>query len=105
MVCATFADSETLITGMEDSTLGIWKLSRPVGERTSLVWTHILRGHRDKVTCLAASRPWSLIVSGSEDCSVILWDLNRAQYVRSVKHEMAVTLVTINESLVCTFHI
>lgn len=99
-ICATFADSEALVTGMEDSTVGIWKLTRPQGERTTLTWTHLLRGHTDKVVTVAASRAWSMIVSGSEDCTVILWDLNRAHYVRTLKHDTSVSLVTIQDATV-----
>ncbi|KAG8823617.1 hypothetical protein FRC17_009281 [Serendipita sp. 399] len=97
-VCAAFADSEALITGMEDSTIGIWKLVRLPGERTTLTWTHILRGHTDRIVSVAASRAWSLIASGSDDQTVILWDLNRAHYVRTLKHETKVSLVTIHEA-------
>ncbi|KAG8759860.1 hypothetical protein FRC14_004821 [Serendipita sp. 396] len=97
-VCAAFADSEALITGMEDSTVGVWKLVRLPGERTSLTWTHILRGHTDRVVNVAASRAWSLIASGSDDQTVILWDLNRAHYVRTLKHDTKVSLVAIQES-------
>lgn len=98
--CATFADSELLITGSEDSTVGLWKISRSGGDRASMRLTHMLRGHTDKVTNIAASRPWSLIVSASEDSSVILWDLNRAQYVRTITHDTPVNLVAIHESTV-----
>lgn len=99
-ICAAFADSEILVTGMEDSTVGIWRLARPQGERTTLSWTHLLRGHTDKVNTIAASRSWSLIASGSEDCTVILWDLNRAHYVRTLKHDTSISLVAIQDSSV-----
>lgn len=103
-LCAAFADSEAMVAGMEDSTVGIWRLSRAPGERTSLTWTHILRGHTDRVNTIAASRAWTLIASGSEDCGVILWDLNRAQYVRTLKHETGVSLVAIQEATVSLFN-
>ncbi|CAG8678283.1 12647_t:CDS:2, partial [Acaulospora colombiana] len=97
-VCADAADSEIFVTGMEDSTVGVWKLTRNQGEKTSLTWTHILRGHTDRVTCVAASRAWSLVVSGSDDSHVIYWDLNRASYVRSIQHDTPVSLVAIQDS-------
>lgn len=98
--CLAFADSDLLVTGSEDSTLALWKLMRKPGEGTSLRLTHMLRGHTDKVTSIAASRPWSLIISASNDTSVIFWDMNRAQYVRSIKHDTAVNLVVIQETTV-----
>ncbi|CCA74831.1 related to WD repeat and FYVE domain-containing protein 3 [Serendipita indica DSM 11827] len=97
-ICAAFADSESLITGMEDSTIGIWKLTRVPGERTVMTWTHILRGHIARVNTVAASRAWSLVASGSDDNTVILWDLNRAHYVRTLQHDTSVQLVAIHEA-------
>jgi WD40 repeat protein len=68
----------------------------------------MMRVHRDSILCVAASRPWSIIVSGSKDGSAVLWDLNRAVYMRSIWHGEGDTdgvhLATINESTVrCSF--
>ncbi|KAF8154493.1 hypothetical protein B0H34DRAFT_660452 [Crassisporium funariophilum] len=106
--CAAFADSTSLVTGSSDYTVRLWKITRGPhpnssanGMRVSL--SHIMRVHTDEVTCVAASRAWSLIVSGSRDGSAALWDLNRGVYVRSLWHQeaaesSAVNLVAINES-------
>jgi WD40 repeat protein len=69
-----------------------------------------MRVHRDMILCVAASRPWSVIVSGSKDGSAALWDLNKAVYMRSIWHGehgehgehggVGVHLATINESTV-----
>lgn len=68
-----------------------------------------MRVHTNEVVCVAASRTWSLVVSGSKDGSAAIWDLNRGTYVRSIWHgqlegpeddNMAVTHVAINESTV-----
>ena len=67
----------------------------------SISLLNMMRVHRDSILCVAASRPWSIIVSGSKDGSVALWDLNRAVYMRSIWHgEVGVHLATINESTV-----
>ncbi|PPQ94175.1 hypothetical protein CVT25_003811 [Psilocybe cyanescens] len=106
--CAAFADSASLVTGSSDYTVRLWKVSRgphangaQSGMRITL--SHIMRVHTDEVTCVAASRAWSLVVSGSKDGSAALWDLNRGVYVRSIWHgeageSAAVNLVAINES-------
>lgn len=69
--------------------------------------SHIMRIHTDEVVCVAASRTWSIVVSGSKDGSAAIWELNRGGYVRSIWHPqegkaMATTinLVAINESTV-----
>jgi WD40 repeat protein len=64
-----------------------------------------MRIHTDEVTCVTASRTWSIVLSGSKDGSAALWDLNRGVYVRSIWHgkgeeSTAVNLVAINESTV-----
>ncbi|KIK63270.1 hypothetical protein GYMLUDRAFT_196894 [Collybiopsis luxurians FD-317 M1] len=108
--CAAFADSNNLVTGSSDHTVRLWTLARGVQAGSSSGYlplsvspAHIMRVHTDEVVAVAASRPWSLIVSGSRDGSAALWDLNRAVYVQSIWHgdggEMsAVSLIDINES-------
>lgn len=105
-------DSESLITGSNDSIVRLWKVARKDG-RPYLSQTHILRAHEDSVICVTACRAWSVAVSGSKDGTAIIWDLNRAVYVRSIYHkpqsgkekevdDYNVHLVAINESTVRT---
>jgi WD40 repeat protein len=68
-----------------------------------------MRIHTDEVTCITASRTWSVAISGSKDGSAALWDLNRGVYIRSIWHDegggqTAVNLVAINESTVSLEH-
>ncbi|KAF9466003.1 hypothetical protein BDZ94DRAFT_1252774 [Collybia nuda] len=105
--CATFADSCSLVTGSSDYTVRLWKITRGnVGNLATpmhVTLSHIMRIHTDEVTCVTASRTWSVAISGSKDGSAALWDLNKGVYIRSIWHgdqgEMtAVNLVAINES-------
>lgn len=106
--CATFADAHNLITGASDYTVRLWKVLRTQNSsELRLGLSHIMRVHTNEVVCVAASRTWSLVVSGSKDGSAAIWDLNRGTYVRSIWHgqlegpeddNMAVTHVAINES-------
>lgn len=111
--CAAFADATTLVTGSFDHMVRLWSLKSSSNVhgpqrsniRTSrLTLTHILRAHTASVSCVAASRTWSLVVSGAQDGTAVLWDLNRGVYVRSITHgtdaNAAVHLVSINESTV-----
>ncbi|TBU31477.1 beach-domain-containing protein [Dichomitus squalens] len=103
--CATYADGDTLVTGSTDNMVRLWKIIRNDRSReqpVTLQLTHLMRAHTARVTCITASRAWSLIVSGSNDGSAALWDLNRGVYTRSIWHgtgpSSEVHLVAINES-------
>ncbi|KAF7982777.1 hypothetical protein HWV62_26692 [Athelia sp. TMB] len=100
--CAAFADPQNLVTGSNDHTVRLWRLA---GAQATLA--NILRAHAAPVVAVAASRAWSIAVSGSADGSAVVWDLNRGAYVRSIWHADpradaedgdAVHLVAINES-------
>lgn len=102
--CAIFADSDSLVTGSEDHTVRLWRLTRTNQDPLRLTLSHIMRGHQAPVICVAASRPWSIVVSGSNDGSAIVWDLNRGVYVTSIWHgqdeNSQVHLVAVNETTV-----
>ncbi|KAJ7130393.1 beach-domain-containing protein [Mycena epipterygia] len=104
-VCAAFADSGNLVTGCSDYTVRLWKITRAPQNFNAvcLGLSHIMRIHTDDVISVTASRPWSVVLSGSKDGSAALWDLNRGIYIRSIWHgdggeASAVRLVAINES-------
>ncbi|KAG2135261.1 hypothetical protein DEU56DRAFT_888131 [Suillus clintonianus] len=117
-LCAAFADQDTLVTGSGDNIVRVWRVNQgqaaPAGfvgasgryrkhGSSTLSMTHLLRGHSQRVACIATSRTWSVIVSGSEDGSAIIWDLNRGSYRHSIWHcnenlRAEVYLSAINES-------
>lgn len=61
-----------------------------------------LCGHLGSITCLALSRAFSVLVSGSEDRTCIVWDINRLRYVRqlprSTGHDAPIASIAINDS-------
>jgi hypothetical protein len=69
-VQAMLAASNLLITVSADSVLTAWKLDIKNGGfrrgDVQLIRDATLRGHNSKVTCLAASSAWSMLVSGTE---------------------------------------
>ena len=59
---------------------------------------HSLYGHTDAVTSLAASPGWGVAVSGSRDTTVIIWDIARFSYIKTLSgHAGPVAAVNINE--------
>lgn len=43
-----------------------------------------LYGHSEAVTCLAASAAYNLVVSGSRDGQLIVWDVERGAFLRQL---------------------
>ena len=92
---AVFADHEVLVTGGEDTTICIWNFIN--GKRPQVDLDACLRGHKKNINCLAASKSYSIVVSGADDSTAIIWDLNRHEFVRClVGHKNPLTKVFIN---------
>ncbi|KAF7722919.1 hypothetical protein EC973_002599 [Apophysomyces ossiformis] len=94
---ACFPDSRTLVTGGTDNVVCMWKIKQD--KNTDFTLLESLRGHSAPVTSITSSRSYSILVSGSEDKTAIVWDLNRMQYVRTLNgHESSVDIVRINDT-------
>ncbi|KAJ3902450.1 BEACH domain-containing protein, partial [Lentinula edodes] len=83
----SFCYSNNLVTGSSDHTVRLWTMSCAGGHLPlNVSQEHIMRAHTDEVVSVAACWAWSVIVSGSRDGSMALWNLNRAVYVQSIWH-------------------
>ncbi|XP_057826965.2 protein SPIRRIG isoform X1 [Cryptomeria japonica] len=78
-------DGRILVTGGDDGVVLVWRLNKDGtrGQRR-LHLQRALCAHTGKITCIAVCQPYSLIVSGSEDCTVIFWDLSSLEFVRQL---------------------
>ncbi|KAI8149645.1 WD40-repeat-containing domain protein [Fennellomyces sp. T-0311] len=96
---ACFPDKRILATGSTDGTVCMWKVKHEKAMDFTLL--DCLRGHSAGVVSLAASRSYSILVSGSEDKTAIVWDLNRMEYVRTLEgHDSPVDVVQVNDATV-----
>ena len=93
ITCAVFTDDSTLITGSEDTTVCVWQVR--IGKTFEIQLKECLRGHSGRITSLAFSKSFSVIVSGSEDGSAIVWDLNRLKYVRQLEGHVGIVEVIV----------
>lgn len=75
-----------LITGSRDCTLMVWDINteRENGMPISTHPIHILYGHDDAVNCVDINPEMDLVVSGSDDGTVILHNLRDGAYIRSI---------------------
>jgi WD40 repeat protein len=97
ITCVKWADDRTIVTTSRDTVVCIWRIVQSRSYELKLM--KCLRGHRETVNTVAISVAYSIIVSGSEDKSCIIWDLNRLEYVRQLgKHEDGVRVVAINDA-------
>lgn len=81
ILCCTVPNPRMIITAGTNSVISVWKLKSKM-QQLSLVQN--LYGHTEPITCLTSSAPYGIIVSGSRDCTCIIWDLNRLLFVRQL---------------------
>lgn len=98
------SDGQTLISGSRDTTIKIWHLhtidiyksnsiNRLIGD--GLVDT--LTGHSDSINAVAITQNGRIIISGSEDNTIKLWDLNTGECLATLDgHEAGVRAVAIS---------
>ncbi|KAF6318075.1 WDFY family member 4 [Rhinolophus ferrumequinum] len=97
-LCAVCPSPTTIITSGSSAVVCVWELSMAKGRPRGLHLKEALYGHTQAVTCLAASVTFSLLVSGSQDCTCILWDLDHLTYVaRLPAHREAVSAIAISD--------
>jgi WD40 repeat protein len=95
--CALFASSQTLITAGEDCVLSAHTVVTSPSKQVELQPRASLFGHRTPVTTLAVSKSFSTLLSASSDGTVILWDLNRFEFVRRLAHGRPIECARIND--------
>ncbi|GAA5901206.1 hypothetical protein JCM8208_002303 [Rhodotorula glutinis] len=100
---ASFADSSTLVTGSDDSSIVVWRFDiRVLGSSKSIHLAKLgsLRGyHSSPIVSLAVSKAYSIIVSGDSSGVAVLWDLNRLKPVRLLDRQSdPVQVVAISET-------
>lgn len=98
------SDGQTLVSGSRDKTLKVWHLhtittynsnstNRLIGD--GLIDT--LTGHSDSINAVSISPNGKIIVSGSEDNTIKLWDLNTGECLATLEgHEAGVRAVAIS---------
>ncbi|XP_051967704.1 WD repeat-containing protein 18 [Xyrauchen texanus] len=66
-------------------------LSRDKAFQSDNNGNQVFKGHRNLVTCLSVSMDGTLLLSGSNDETVRMWDIQSKQCIRSINHKGPVT--------------
>ncbi|XP_041988446.1 WD repeat and FYVE domain-containing protein 3 isoform X2 [Aricia agestis] len=85
VACVCLSD-KTIVTAGTSTVVTVWQYW---ARRRKLSVKTCLYGHSDAVTCLAASPAYNLVVSGSRDGLLLVWDVERGAYVRQLKPPIA----------------
>uniref|UniRef100_A0A8C0U2Q8 WD repeat domain 18 n=1 Tax=Cyanistes caeruleus TaxID=156563 RepID=A0A8C0U2Q8_CYACU len=68
-----------------------WPVQRDRTFQSERENTKVFKGHRNQVTCLSVSTDGSLLLSGSHDETVRLWDIQSKQCLKTMNHKGPVT--------------
>ncbi|EPY78183.1 LPS-responsive vesicle trafficking, beach and anchor containing isoform 3-like protein [Camelus ferus] len=97
-LCAVCPSPTMIVTSGTSAVVCVWELSMAKGRPTGLHLKQALYGHTQAVTCLAASVAFNLLVSGSQDCTCTLWDLDHLTHVaRLPAHREGVSAIAISD--------
>ncbi|KAJ9548207.1 hypothetical protein OSB04_020750 [Centaurea solstitialis] len=79
-------DGHLLVTGADDGLVCVWRIGAYGGPRTPrrLTLKRPLCAHTGRVTRLYVCQPYMAIVSGSDDRTVIVWDLCSLVFLRQL---------------------
>ncbi|XP_050346639.1 WD repeat and FYVE domain-containing protein 3 isoform X1 [Nymphalis io] len=80
VTCVCLSD-KTIVTAGTSTVVTVWQYW---ARRRRLAVKTCLYGHEEAVTCLAASAAYNLVVSGSRDGQLIVWDVERGAFVRQL---------------------
>ncbi|KAM0064499.1 putative transcription factor WD40-like family [Helianthus debilis subsp. tardiflorus] len=85
--CASAShDGQVLVTGADDGLVCVWRVSSYNGPRAprTLQLEKSLSAHSAKITCLHICQRYMVIISGADDCTVVLWDLSSLVFIRQL---------------------
>nr|CAB3264215.1 neurobeachin-like protein 1 [Phallusia mammillata] len=84
ILCATMATETLFITGDKNTVVHVWQIPAVKDRNKTMTLVKSLYGHTQPVTSVCACASYGIIVSGAEDGSCILWDLNHLAFVRQL---------------------
>jgi hypothetical protein len=74
-----------LVTGSRDCTVMVWEVLAEKEFPVTVSPIHELCGHDDSITCVAVNPELDILVSGSDDGTIIIHSLREGFYIRNIK--------------------
>uniref|UniRef100_F6ZSL1 Uncharacterized protein n=4 Tax=Ciona intestinalis TaxID=7719 RepID=F6ZSL1_CIOIN len=105
--CVTAPDSRAIIFGTKSGEIKAHRCN-PMPDKAcdlEILPSVALHCHSSKITCLSVCGTYRIFVSGSQDGTAVIWDLDALSYVRSLTgHASDVTALTISRTSgdICT---
>ncbi|XP_057626452.1 WD repeat- and FYVE domain-containing protein 4 [Chionomys nivalis] len=97
-LCAVCPSPTMIVTSGASAVVCVWELSLVKGRPRGLNLRQALYGHTQAVTCLTASVTFSLLVSGSQDRTCNLWDLDHFSRVACLPvHREGISAIAISD--------
>ncbi|XP_070180486.1 lysosomal-trafficking regulator-like [Littorina saxatilis] len=101
--CAAALDRCLLFVACASGNISVFNMTHNVAKPSMLhVWglRRMLCGHHGPVSVLQVCKEFGIVVSAGQDCSAVIWDINRLSYVRTVtKHKAPVVAVAVSSTL------
>ncbi|XP_048259527.1 lysosomal-trafficking regulator-like isoform X2 [Haliotis rufescens] len=101
--CASVPDCRLLFTAGSAGIVNVYHVTYNRSKASNLQVFNTrtaLYGHTGPVNVLYVCKSYSVLVSGSEDGTCIIWDLNRLSYVRSISsHNASVKTLAVSDTM------
>ncbi|KAK3092886.1 hypothetical protein FSP39_008387 [Pinctada imbricata] len=101
--CASVPDCRLLFVGGTSGTITIYQTVYNQAKESHIQikgGKKLLHGHDAQINCIEVCKQYSIVVSGSEDNTCIIWDLNRLCLVNSIlSHKSGVKAVAVSPTL------
>ena len=72
-----------IVSGGNGGVVSFWKINNTATSLSYRGSVRHLRGHDGPISCLAACKPYSIVVTGSADKTAIIWDTNRYSVIET----------------------
>lgn len=98
--CECVCSGQVIVSGGSAGVVSFWSIHNTHQQLAFSGGVTHLRGHEGQITCLAACRPYSIVVTGSVDKTCIIWDTNRLSYVNTLAgHEGVLSVIATSSTL------